>query len=93
MPHEVTLVLDSSPDSPPSDSTPLKATLITESVTLDTNITRLEGLDPAHYPREMQEYITFHAHNHTALIKPDSPLSVTHVEPTDDPVPETVPNS
>jgi hypothetical protein len=88
MPHKVTLSL-SLPSTPSVHI--LTTSLITESVTLTSDRIRLEGLDPAQYPAAMRTHIDFHTDNHTAIIDRDGPLTVKEVQPTDDPVPATIP--
>jgi pyocin large subunit-like protein len=89
MPHEVTLSLSLHG----TDATPITTTtLIAESVTLTDETAKIEGVDPAHYPAAMRKYIDFHAYKHTAVIDTAGPLTVDTVQPTDKPIPATVPS-
>lgn len=96
MPQEVTLSLEAGPredaaDQSEPDDGPLTTTVIAEAVTLTDELARLEGLDPAHYPRPIREHISFYSHNLTALIPPESPVTIDKVTRTEDPVPEAIP--
>lgn len=77
MPQEVHLATDAQ-----------TAKVIVERTFLTEETARLEGFDPSFCPDGMEEGIQFFSKNLTAIIEPDSEVSIESVRPTDQPVPE-----
>lgn len=70
----------------------LTTTVYVEKAVLSDVHVRLEGLDPSKYPDPIRDELTFYSKNMTAVIEPESAVTVESVSPSTEPVPSVQQN-